>query len=152
MLGRKLNLKIQEDRFEEKRRKGEKQMSERRQNLESECSSLRDFRVQMRKVIMVGENSLILDQKQQEHQLKEMTKALLEERELLKEEKKILLEHQKDIQKREAFLQNKEDEMLTRVTDLVKNILEMKADSIGQKTYTGEVKGNKKLTGKRNSI
>ena len=152
MLGRQLHLKMQEDTFEERRRKGEEQMSEKRHNLESEWSSLTDFRFLMRKEMIAGENSLILDRKQKEHQFKEMTQTLIKEREILKKKKTILMEQQKEIQQREVYLQNKEDEMLTIVTELVQDVLEMKADSIGQQTCTGEVNGNKKLKRKRKSI
>ena len=73
MLGRKLNLKMQEDLFEQKRRKVEEQMLERKQNLKSEWSLLTDFRVQIREGIIDRKNSLILDQ---EHQFEGMTQKL----------------------------------------------------------------------------
>ena len=47
---------------------------------------------------------------------------------------------------------HKEDEILTRVTDLVQNMLEMKEVSLDQQTGTAEAKEKKKLNGERNSI
>ena len=61
----------------------------------------------------------------------------------------MLMDQKKEIEERETYLKKKEDEMLTRVTDLVLDMLEIKAGSFRQQTFTEEKKENKKLDGKK---